>query len=94
MNRAGIRVLLACAGMGLALPVLSQTAGDALTLRGGAQPVQLQPYTAEFKITRVQTLADGTTIPHESEETRVRDSQFRTLTTHSIVQSSPLTTRG
>ena len=36
------------------------------------------PYTAEFKTTRVQTLADGSTITHETTDTLARDSQGRT----------------
>jgi hypothetical protein len=36
------------------------------------------PYTAEFKTTRVQTLADGSTITHDSTEVMVRDAQGRT----------------
>jgi hypothetical protein len=40
------------------------------------------PYTAEFKNTRVQTLADGSTITHESTEVMARDAQGRTLTIH------------
>ena len=43
-----------------------------------AQPVQL-PYTAEFKVTHVQTLADGNTITHETTEVMARDSQGRHL---------------
>lgn len=41
-----------------------------------AQPVQLA-YTAEFKVTHVQTLADGNTITHETTEVMARDSQGR-----------------
>lgn len=36
-------------------------------------------YTAEFSITRVQTLANGTTLTHEDTETRARDAQGRQL---------------
>lgn len=42
-------------------------------------PQQLQPYTAEFKITHVQTLADGTTITSEGTEVRARNSAGITL---------------
>jgi hypothetical protein len=38
------------------------------------------PYTAEYKITQVQTLADGTTITHESTEVKALDSQGRRMT--------------
>jgi hypothetical protein len=40
---------------------------------------QFQPYTAEFKITQVQTLADGTTITHDGTEIRARDSSGITM---------------
>jgi hypothetical protein len=40
---------------------------------------QLQPYTAEFKITHVQTLADGTTITSEGTEIRARNSAGITM---------------
>jgi len=36
-----------------------------------------QPYTAEFKVTTVRTLSDGTTITRESRQIQARDSQSR-----------------
>jgi len=42
-------------------------------------PVPPLPYTAEFKITQVQFLANGATITQESTETSARDSQNRTM---------------
>jgi hypothetical protein len=39
----------------------------------------LLPYTAEYKTTRVQTLANGATITLESAETTARDAQGRTM---------------
>jgi hypothetical protein len=38
------------------------------------------PYTAEYKITRVQTLANGNTITRESTEVKAVDSQGRLMT--------------
>jgi len=38
-----------------------------------------EPYTAELKITRVQTLANGTTITHVTKQTRARDAQGRSV---------------
>ncbi len=43
------------------------------------QPPAQPFYTAEFKTTRVQTLANGTTITRESTETRALDSQGRSM---------------
>jgi hypothetical protein len=40
---------------------------------------RLQAYTAEFKETRVQTLANGTTITRETSTTEARDSQGRSV---------------
>lgn len=40
-------------------------------------PAHLHPYTAEFKVTQVQTLSGGTTITHVSKEISARDSQGR-----------------
>lgn len=42
--------------------------------------VEQLPYTAEYKITKVQTLANGATISHESTETKARDAQGRRVT--------------
>jgi hypothetical protein len=46
----------------------------------GRSTAQMQrlPYSAEFKTTRVQTLADGSTITHETTEVMARDSEGRT----------------
>lgn len=68
---------------GLALPVLGQSAGQ---VRGRTTNVEMAtraprlPYTAEYKTTSVKTLADGTTISHESTEVRSVDSQGRQMT--------------
>jgi hypothetical protein len=51
-------------------------------------PHQRQPYTVEFRITTVQTLANGTTITRESTEIEAHDSQGRTL--HSTIEQTPL----
>ncbi len=45
-----------------------------------------EPFTAEFKTTRVQTLANGTTIARESTSTEARDAQGRYV---SINTSTP-----
>lgn len=44
---------------------------------GSSQRARL-PYTAEFRTTRVQTLADGNTITHETTEVMARDSLGQT----------------
>jgi hypothetical protein len=76
---------LAAAGLGL------QAAGQVEASRARTVPLsstaqqQRLPYTAEFKTTRVQTLADGTTITHESTEVLARDSQGRTYNLSSSI---------
>lgn len=45
-----------------------------------------QPYTAEFKTTSVQTLANGATITHETTSAEARDSQGRTMNSTQQVQ--------
>jgi hypothetical protein len=45
------------------------------------------PYTAEFKITSVQTLANGTTVTRESAETDAQDSQGRHM--HALTELTP-----
>lgn len=63
--------------LSLVLFVSPVHAQSGAALAGGPDkttPPRFQPYTAEFKITRVQTLADGTTITHEGTEIRARDS--------------------
>jgi hypothetical protein len=50
-------------------------------------PHDRQPYTAEFKITSVQTLADGTIITRESTETDAVGSQGRHM--HALTDTTP-----
>jgi hypothetical protein len=73
-------VLLACVVAGFALPGLGQS-----TLGSGAVVQRApHPYTAKFQITSEQTLANGTTITHESTEIMAVDSQGRRLTVTSF----------
>lgn len=77
MQLRGSQILAAMVVLGSALPVCTQTSGN----RATAPCNVLQPYTAEFKMTRVQTLADGTTITNEVKRVKARDSQGRTMIT-------------
>ena len=70
------RVLMGFAVMAVAMPLPGQTAVKQ-TAPCPVAPPKPQPYTAELKITSVQTLADGTTITREGKEVRARDSQGR-----------------
>ncbi|MGA2890083.1 MAG: hypothetical protein ABSE51_18710 [Terracidiphilus sp.] len=73
-------VLLLAAG--LALPVAGQVQGRlaANVELGNSAHVARLPYTAEYKITRVRTLSDGSTITQESTELVAHDSQGRRMT--------------
>ncbi len=84
MRILGVLSLAAVAGLAL------QAAGQDSAVRqarpvpvGSAAQQARLPYTAEFKTTRVQTLADGSTITHETTELFARDSQGRTLNSSS-----------
>ena len=73
----GLLTLAAAAGLGLqAAGQVEASRARTVPLSSAAQPQRLA-YTAEFKTTRVQTLADGSTITHESTEVLARDSQGR-----------------
>ena len=72
-------LVLVVAG-GLALPVWGQGSWVQSSSSSGsrARPAQT-PFTAEYKITRVKTLANGTTITRESTEVRAVDSEGRVM---------------
>ena len=76
VGRSG--VLAACVFAAFALPVIGQSAQGSLG-SGTAAPRVFQPYTARFKVVSVQTLANGTTITHESTEIQAVDSEGRRL---------------
>ena len=93
------RVLAGFVFLGLALPVCGQGGGGRMGggRDGGVMRARVEPYTAEFKITHVQRLADGTTITRVTKEVDARDSQRRTLreTTESVPwQGRPAGTEG
>jgi hypothetical protein len=77
-----------CAVVCLGMPVFGQS-GLGTGLGTGAVKRARLPYTAKFKITSVQTLANGTTITRESIETLAKDSEGRRLT----VNVTPATER-
>jgi hypothetical protein len=75
-------VILCAAAAGLALPVLGQDATTPAAPKPAGKPAQVarQPYTAEYKVTHVKTLASGGAITQESSETVALDSQGRKMT--------------
>ena len=84
----GIFTLIAVAGW--ALPIAGQgqrSRSVTLSTANSAHTAQL-PYTAEYKITHVKTLADGSTITQESTETVALDSQGRRMTATTTVPVS------
>jgi hypothetical protein len=75
MRRNRNAALAMCVLAGFAFPVFGQGGIGS----GNATPRAPHPYTAKFQITSEQTLANGTTITHESTEIQVVDSQGRHL---------------
>jgi hypothetical protein len=89
----GILTLAAVAGFALsAAGQIAETQLSGVGTRAAAPATNRQagrlPYTAEFRITHVQTLADGSTITRETSEVRARDSQGRTLNTSSTTPAT------
>jgi hypothetical protein len=78
----GPTLVLAGAALTLALPLAAQMTGL------GSGSASRAPYTVEFKITRVQTLANGAIITHESKQVMARDSQGRTLNANTPLSAS------
>jgi hypothetical protein len=76
MPRIACRIVAALAIAGSALVGFAQAAPAPVKTKVPHTP---QPYTAEFKITSVQTLANGATITRESTEIEARDSAGRSL---------------
>jgi hypothetical protein len=70
----------------LALPGFGQTGATGQTAPCKVLPTKIQSYTAEFKITNVQTLANGTTITVESSMVQARDSQSRFMHSTTMTQ--------
>jgi len=75
--------------VGLAIPVAGQ-ASMAQTTTGPARPTPVArlPYMAEFKILRVQTVANETALAHESTVVDARDSHGRHITATTVLPMS------
>lgn len=93
MRRTMCVVFSLAVAAGLALPVPGQVAKSKTTTvtMGNSAPAARLPYTAEYKITRVKTLADGSTITQESTETIALDSQGRRMTATTVPSSGDQT---
>jgi hypothetical protein len=84
----GILTLAAVAGWSLSVAgQIADTSGKTVSARNGG-PAERLPYTAEFRVTHVQTLADGSTVTRETTELHARDSQGRTLMMSSTTPAS------
>jgi hypothetical protein len=79
-----LAVLLFCA---LAYSANSQVPAAPAKPDCKCSPKDRPPYTAEFKIASVQTLANGTTVTRESTETDAQDSQGRHM--HALTDTTP-----
>ena len=78
MTRNHLLGVIVIAALVPALPVLPQ-GGAGGGIGRGAAPRNRQPVTVEFKTTRVQTLANGTTITTETKEVIARDQEMRRM---------------
>jgi hypothetical protein len=85
--RATICGVLALAS-GMALPLAGQVERGRTRVEMVHPRVVRLPYTAEYKTTTVKTLADGTTITHESSEVVAFDSQGRRMTATTTIPLS------
>jgi hypothetical protein len=83
---------IACAFIavaGFSLPATAQIARSrTLGTTSGTAHEANSPFTAEYKITQVQTLPNGTTITHDSTELKARDSQGRRFLETTIASPS------
>jgi hypothetical protein len=75
----GVIGLVAVAGWALQLVGQVAATGTTTIEKPKATQVARLPYTAEYKITNVKTLADGSTITRESTEVDALDSQGRRM---------------
>jgi len=81
-------VLALAAVAGLALSAAGQIEVNRPRVVSKGVPAAQLPYTAEFKITKVQTLTNGSTITHETTEVVARDSQGRHMTASTMIPTS------
>ncbi|MGB9236212.1 MAG: hypothetical protein WCC04_17535 [Terriglobales bacterium] len=87
------RVWMLVAVAGLALPVAGQVRSRTGTTTATHVTAARTPYTAEYRIVQVQTLANGNTITRESTEVTAVDSQGRRMTSTTTPASENRTPR-
>lgn len=87
-NSCGVLALVAVAS--LTIPVVCQVSASqtAATANSRISPPARLSYMAEYKIQRVQTLASGTSITHESKVITARDAQGRQMTATKVSPTS------
>jgi hypothetical protein len=90
-NISKVWMLVAVAG--LVLPVAAQVRSRTGTTTATHITAAKTPYTAEYKIVQVQTLAGGNTITRESTEVTAMDSQGRRMTSTTAAASENQTPR-
>jgi hypothetical protein len=81
MSKRVCEMLMLGAVAGFALAASGQVAGSRTKTVATGHPAQVArlPYTAEYKISSVSTLANGATITHESTEVTALDSEGRRM---------------
>jgi hypothetical protein len=89
MSAGVFRVLRILGAAGFALSAWSQVSAGQSGLPSGAAAASVpEPYVAEFKVTTVKTLADGTTLTQQFTQVQAWDAQGRTLTAITSVPAS------
>ena len=84
----GVFTLVAVAGLALSVAAQGQRSRSTSITMGNSSHTAQLPYTAEYKITNIRILADGSTITHESTEVIALDSQGRRMTSTTTVPIS------
>ena len=83
------RTLFAVVFISSALPAWNQASTEkGVSPKSAAVRGRPEPYVAEFAITSVKTLEDGTTLTQESTEVQAWDSRGRTLTATTTIPES------
>jgi uncharacterized lipoprotein YbaY len=94
INQAATLVALAGFALLVSSHAASQVARNQTSVTADANARAARtPYTAEYKVTHEQALADGTTITRETTEVKALDSQGRrlTATTTTLAGRAPIT---
>jgi hypothetical protein len=90
MSKRVCVILMLAAVAGLAVAASGQLVGSRTKTVATGHPAQVArlPYTAEYKISNVSTLANGATITHEATEVMALDSEGRRMNARTEIPAS------